>query len=242
ILGTAIETIALEKAGIAKPGVPLVLGPVSEAAAAVIETYAAQVGAPVVYAHDVVQIDEVPSLPVLGTFQRTNAVTAIAVLKQLDGTLRPSRDAILRSFSELSIPGRMELVPAKPPVVFDMAHNAEKAESLVASLRESFAGRRVHYVVAIGEPKDARRILEILATLPSTFTFTSYVAAGRRAIAPSRLSTIAESIGRWGRAIGDPVEALTVARRLATMDDVVVVTGSTFVVGELREWFIPATV
>jgi folylpolyglutamate synthase/dihydropteroate synthase len=81
-----------------------------------------------------------------------------------------------------------------------------------------------------------------LATLPSTFTFTSYVAAGRRAIAPSRLSTIAESIGRWGRAIGDPVEALTVARRLATMDDVVVVTGSTFVVGELREWFIPATV
>jgi dihydrofolate synthase/folylpolyglutamate synthase len=242
ILGTAIEAIALEKAGIAKPGIPLVLGPVSGAAAAVIEAYAAQTGAPVVYAHDVVESDEVPPLPVLGTFQRTNAVTAIAVLKQLDEMLRPSRDAILRSFSELSIPGRMELVPAKPPVVFDMAHNAEKAESLVASLRESFAGRRVHYVVAIGEPKDARRILEILATLPSTFTFTSYAAAGRRAIAPSRLSTIAESIGRWGRAIVDPVEALTVARRLATMDDVVVVTGSTFVVGELREWYIPASV
>ncbi|MFY9739618.1 MAG: Mur ligase family protein [Candidatus Cybelea sp.] len=242
ILGTTIEAIALEKAGIAKSGVPLVLGPLSETAAAVIEAYAAQAGAPVVYAHDVVQIDEVPPLPVLGTFQRTNAVTAIAVLKQLDEALRPSRDAILRSFAELSIPGRMELLPAKPPVVFDMAHNAEKAESLVASLRESFAGRRVHYVVAIGESKDARRILEILATLPSTFTFTSYVAAGRRAIAPSRLSTIAESIGRWGRAIGDPVEALTVARRLATLNDVVVVTGSTFVVGELREWFIPATV
>jgi dihydrofolate synthase/folylpolyglutamate synthase len=242
ILGTTIEAIALEKAGIAKPGVPLVLGPVSGAAAAVIEAYAAQAGALVVYAHDVVQVDEVPPLPVLGIFQRTNAVTAIAVLKQLDETLRPSRDAISRSFSELSIPGRMELVPARPPVVFDMAHNAEKAESLVASLRESFAGRRIHYVVAIGEPKDARRILEILAALPSTFTFTSYVAAGRRAIAPSRLSTIAESIGRWGRAIVDPVEALTVARRLATMDDVVVVTGSTFVVGELREWFIPATV
>jgi len=242
ILGTAIEAIAFEKAGIAKPGVPLVLGPVSDAAAAVIEAYAAQVGAPVVYARDVVQVDEVPPLPVLGIFQRTNAVIAIAVLKQLGEALRPSRDAILRSFSELSIPGRMEMLAAKPPVLFDMAHNAEKAEALVASLQESFAGRRIHYVVAIGETKDARRILEILAMLPCTFTFTSYAAAGRRAIAPLRLATIAESIGCWGRAIGNPVEALTVARRLAAMDDVVVVTGSTFVVGELREWFIPAIV
>jgi dihydrofolate synthase/folylpolyglutamate synthase len=242
ILGTALEAIAFEKAGIAKAGVPLVLGPVPDAAAAVIEAHAVQVGAPVVYARDVVQVDEVPPLPVLGTFQRTNAVSAIAVLKQLGEALRPSRDAIWRSFSELSIPGRMELVPAKPPVVFDMAHNAEKAESLVDSLRESFAGCRVHYVVAIGETKDARRILEILAALPCTFTFTSYGAPGRRAIAPARLATIAESIGCWGRAIGDPTEALTVARRLAAIDDVVVVTGSTFIVGELREWFIPAIV
>ena len=60
ILGTALEAIAFEKAGIAKPGVPLVLGPVPHAAAAVIEAYAARVGAPVVYARDVVQVDEVP--------------------------------------------------------------------------------------------------------------------------------------------------------------------------------------
>lgn len=242
ILGTGIEAIALEKAGIAKAGVPLVLGSLPEAAAAVIEAYAAEVGAPVVHAHDVVQIDDVPPLPVLGIFQRTNAVTAIAVLKQLGEALRPSRKAILQGFSELAIPGRMELVSAKPPLVFDMAHNPEKAESLVASLRESFAGRRVHYVVAVGETKDARRILETLATIPSTFTFTSYVVAGRRAISPSRLSTIAESFGSWGRAIGDPIEALTVARRLAGTEDVVVVTGSTFVVAELREWFVPAAV
>ena len=113
ILGTALEAIAFEKAGIAKPGVPLVLGPVPHAAAAVIEAYAARVGAPVVYARDVVQVDEVPPLPVLGIFQRTNAVTAIAVLKQLGEKLRPSRDATLRSFSELSIPGRMELASGK---------------------------------------------------------------------------------------------------------------------------------
>jgi folylpolyglutamate synthase/dihydropteroate synthase len=59
---------------------------------------------------------------------------------------------------------------------------------------------------------------------------------------PQRLAAIAQSFGGWGRAISDPVEALTVARRLAAADDVVVVTGSTFVVAGLREWYVPAAV
>jgi dihydrofolate synthase/folylpolyglutamate synthase len=133
----------------------------------------------------------------------------------------------------------MEQLYGKPAVVFDIAHNPDKAESLAASLREHFPGRRIHFVVAIGETKDARRIIEIFATLPSTFTFTSFTVTGRHAIAASRLAAIAESLGTWGRAIGDPIEALSVARRRAEIDDVVVVTGSTFVVAQLREWYAP---
>ncbi len=262
VLGNTIEEIAFEKAGIAKPGVPLVLAAVRPAARAVIERYAAEVGAPVVHVSDVVQVelDEASDLhgqvllvasargsyrlrvPVLGIFQRTNVATAIAVLEQLGEDLRPSRDDLVRGFAELAIPGRMELISGNPKVVFDIAHNAEKAESLVASLRESFANRRVHYVVAIGETKDAGRIVEILSTLPSTFTFTSFAVSGRRAIPPARLATLAESLGSWGRAIADPIEALTVSRRMADFDDVVVVTGSTFLVAGLREWYVPTTV
>ena len=260
ILGSTLEAIALEKAGIAKPGVPLVVGSVPEAARAVIERYAAEVGAPVVLVRDVVRIAVEKSdlhgavlnlqtagdtyaleLPVLGIFQRSNAATAIAVLERL-GDLRPDREAIHRGFAALTIPGRMEFVSSNPPVVFDIAHNVEKAEALVASLQESFAGRRIHYVVSIGESKDARRILEVLSKLPSTFTFTAYSSAGRKAIPASRLSTIAESFGSWGRAVSDPIEALTVARRVAAIEDIVVVTGSTFIVAGLREWFVPASV
>ncbi|HEX3369284.1 MAG TPA: folylpolyglutamate synthase/dihydrofolate synthase family protein [Candidatus Cybelea sp.] len=260
ILGTTLEAIALEKAGIAKPGVPLVVGSVPEAARRVIERYAAEVGAPVVLVRDAVEVGIEQSdvhgavlnlqtsgdryaieLPVLGIFQRSNAATAVAVLERL-GELRPDREAIQRGFAALTIPGRMEFVSSKPPVLFDIAHNVEKAEALVASLQESFGGRRIHYVVSIGESKDARRILEVLAKLPSTFTFTSYSTAGRKAIPASRLSTIAESFGSWGRAVGDPIEALTIARRIAAIEDVVVVTGSTFIVGRLREWFVPASV
>jgi folylpolyglutamate synthase/dihydropteroate synthase len=231
-------------------------------ARAVIERYAAEIGAPVVNAADVVRVElEQPSpaqgqalrvrsaqgtyrlmLPVLGIFQRANAAMAIAVLEQLGDDLRPDLEALVRGFEALLIPGRMELVTRNPAVLFDVAHNAEKAESLVASLRERFAGRRIHYVVAIGESKDARHILEILGAVPSTFTFTSFVVEGRRAISPARLARIAEALGAWGRAIADPTEALTVARRRAELDDVVVVTGSTFVVAELRAWYAPAAV
>jgi dihydrofolate synthase/folylpolyglutamate synthase len=243
VLGTTLEAIAFEKAGIAKPGVPLVLASVPPAARAVVERYAGEVGAPIVYVSDAARRSAAQlSLQVIGIFQRENAATAVTVLEQLGGELRPSRDEVARAFGEVALPGRMELFSGHPSVVFDIAHNIEKAASLVASLRETFPARRIHYVVAIGESKDARRILEILAGLPSTFTFTSFAATGRRAIRPQRLATIAQSFGGWGRAISDPVEALTVARRLAAADDVVVVTGSTFVVAGLREWYVPAAV
>ncbi len=243
VLGTTLEAIAFEKAGIAKPGVPLVLASVPPAARAVVERYAGEVGAPIVYVSDAARRSAAQlSLQVIGIFQRENAATAVTVLEQLGGELRPSRDEVARAFGEVALPGRMELFSGHPSVVFDIAHNIEKAASLVASLRETFPARRIHYVVAIGESKDARRILEILAGLPSTFTFTSFAATGRRAIRPQRLATIAQSFGGWGRAISDPAEALTVARRLAAVDDVVVVTGSTFVVAGLREWYVPAAV
>jgi dihydrofolate synthase / folylpolyglutamate synthase len=262
VLGDTLEEIALEKAGIAKPGVPLVLADVPAAAKRVIENYAARAGAAVVAVGDAARIEHEPGddsrgqflrlttargtcrirLPVLGIFQRTNAATAAAVLEQLAPELRPTLEAFARGLEALVIPARMELVSRNPAVLFDIAHNAEKAESLVASLRERFAGRRIHYVVGIGETKDARGILEILMSQAATFTFTSFTISGRRAIPPARLATIAESLGTWGRAIADPVEALTVARRAADVDDVVVVTGSTFVVAELREWYIPTTV
>jgi len=261
VLGSTIEAISLENAGIAKRGVPLVLAPLPDEARAVIERYARDAGAPVIHVADVVRITVESNdargqglrvttargsfhlaMPVLGVFQRTNAATAIAVLEQTEERLRPGIDAIVSGFEQLEIAGRMEVLSHNPAVVFDVAHNAEKASSLVLSLRERFSGRRIHYVVAIGESKDARRILEILGEMPSTFTFTSFAAQGRHAIAPSRLAAMAESIGSWGRSISDPIEAFSVARRLAAIEDVIVVTGSTFVVAGLREWYAPAPV
>jgi dihydrofolate synthase / folylpolyglutamate synthase len=259
VLGDTIEAIALEKAGIAKPGVPLVLGAMPAEAAATIARHAGEVGAPVVRAGDVTSVGETRfdafnsgqafeivtqhgrydiRTPVLGEFQRANAATAIAVLERLPAAFRPAVENVETGFSRIVIPGRFEMFRAHPSVVFDIAHNGEKAQHLAASLAEAFPESRIHFVVAIGEDKDAREILSELAKGAVTFTFTTFKTEGRQAARPQKLALIAESIGRWGRVIQHPVDALEAVRRAAGSEDIVVVTGSTFLVAELRDWWI----
>ncbi|MGB6987455.1 MAG: folylpolyglutamate synthase/dihydrofolate synthase family protein [Candidatus Aquilonibacter sp.] len=260
VLGESLEEIAFEKAGIAKPGVPLVVAVEDETAFAVIAEQARQAGAPLVDARDAaVPIENVrveregqhfevrtANAPyaietrMLGSFQRRNAATAIVTMEHLPPALRPNPAQIESAFAELIIPGRMEVYPGHPTLVFDIAHNVEKAQELVRSLDERFAGHHFTYVVAISASKDATEILRTLASLPANFVFTSFDTAGREATNPMRLLRIAEKIGTWGRSVGDPIEALSVARRSAAANDVIVVTGSTFLVAALREWWLVA--
>jgi dihydrofolate synthase/folylpolyglutamate synthase len=256
-LGETLREIAREKAGIAKPGVPLVVSIEDEVALATVREQAELAGAPLINALEATQIETVRSLrdgqafsirtslatypistPALGEFQRRNAATTIAILEQLPSEFRPTAAAVEEGFATLTIPGRMEYYAGYPSMIFDIAHNAEKAEHLVTSLRESFPERRFSFVVAIGESKDALEILRRLATLPGGFTFTSFEVAGRTATKPQKLAVLAESLGTWGRVVRDPVEAISIARRNAAAEDVVVVTGSTFIVAELREWWL----
>ena len=261
ILGETIPEIARDKAGVAKRGVPLVSASRNPDARREIEQACADVGAPFVSVVDTVRIETGPdqqsgqsftvltpcdryeiTTPLLGDFQQENAATAIRALEQLDAPLRPSRDAIEAGFARLRIPGRMELFPGHPAVVFDIAHNPDKAQHAAHALRRAFPNHRFALVLAIAESQDAIEVIRPFAALPaSSFTFTSFsAAAGRIANDPERLASLAESIGAHATAICDPVAAFASARRDAEEDEVVVVTGSTFVVAELRESFVKA--
>ncbi|MDP9105122.1 MAG: bifunctional folylpolyglutamate synthase/dihydrofolate synthase [Candidatus Eremiobacteraeota bacterium] len=256
ILGDTVEEIARDKAGIAKAGIPLVSFVRDAGARAVIERACADAGAPFVSVADTVTIEPrhgerygqsftlttpedryAISLPVLGDFQQENAATAVRALEQLGPGLRPSREQIESGLARTVIPGRMEFFPSHPGVVFDIAHNPDKAAHLAHALAETFPNRRFTFVMAIGESKDAAQVIEPFLALRGSFTFTTFSVAGRTASRPQRLASIADELGGWGRAITDPVEAFSIARRNADADDVIVVTGSTFVVAELREWW-----
>ena len=256
ILGETLEEIARDKAGVAKRGVPLVSDVRDAGARRVIEAACADAGAPFVSVADTVTIERrsgerygqsftvtTPedrydvSLPILGDFQQENAATAIRTLEQLAPDLRPTREQIESGLSRTVIPGRMEFFPSHPGVVFDIAHNPDKAERLAHALALSFPGRRFTFVMAIGESKDAVKVIEPFLALNGGFVFTSFSTPGRTSSRPQRLALIADDKGAWGRAISDPVEAFSIARRNADADDIIVVTGSTFIVAELRDWW-----
>lgn len=257
ILGDTLEEIATDKAGIAKTGIPLVSAVADPGPRAIIQAHCAQVGARFISVLDAVSIEPQQSqrygqsfvvttpaacyelqLPVLGEFQKTNAATAILALEQLNDRFRPSVEEVARGLSQLLLPGRMEFFPSFPSIIFDVAHNPDKAAHLVGSLRAKFADRRFVFIIAVTDSKDAHRVLQAFVDLPASFIFTGFQTPGRTATRPQRLASIAEDLGIWGRAIASPVEALEVARRNASASDIIVITGSTFVVAELREWWL----
>ena len=129
--------------------------------------------------------------------------------------LRPSREQIESGLARTVIPGRMEFFPSHPGVVFDIAHNPDKAAHLAHALAETFPDRRFTFVMAIGESKDAAQVIEPFLALKGSFTFTTFSVAGRNASRPQRLASITNELGGWGRAITDPVEAFSIARRNA---------------------------
>jgi dihydrofolate synthase/folylpolyglutamate synthase len=256
VLGETIEEIARDKAGIAKPGVALV-SDAREPARGIIQSIATGAGAPFIAVAEAATIAARPSemygqsfavttdaatyelaLPVLGRFQQRNAATALVALEQLRPALRPSVAAVERGLGGLVIPGRMEFFPGFPGIVFDVAHNPDKSAGLAQSLAETFPERRFAFIVAIGESKNAVDVLRPFFGLSASFIFTAFQAPGRSSVNPQRLLNIAEQAGQSARAIADPIEALSVARRNADAAAIVVVTGSTFVVGALRGWWL----
>ena len=130
-LGDTVEKIAAEKAGIVKPGVPVVLGRNEPSVRAVIEARANEVGAPFHYAPDLADESEIPAdFSLAGAFNRENAVTALAALKVLLGSNRLPSTAI-EGFRRVVWPGRFQRVG---DFIVDGAHNPPAARALASSI------------------------------------------------------------------------------------------------------------
>ena len=162
-LGGTIESVAREKAGIIKPGVPVVLGRNDAAVRAIVEARAHEAGAPFVYAPDVADEGELPSdFSLRGSFNRENAVTALAVLKTLGGGKIPA--GALDGFARVCWPGRFQAVG---DCIIDGAHNPPAAKALADALEEQASedGEPPCYVLVFGAcaDKDVDVVLKTLA-------------------------------------------------------------------------------
>jgi len=258
LLGDSLASIAREKAGIIKPNVPVVSAPQPDEALEVIEAVARERQAPVILvgrdwlytARQTSQIGQAfstgpagePQIPywtgLAGGHQALNGAVALAVLAQVRRAGIPVTESGIREgLAQVDWPGRLERVADAPTVVLDAAHNGASAQWLNASLDTLFPQRPRVLVFGASADKDIRGMFEAL--LPGTDHLIASQAVHPRAMAPEEIETVARTVGYSGpiAQIADVPSALSYAQRLAGPGGLVVVTGSLFIVGEVRTLF-----
>jgi dihydrofolate synthase/folylpolyglutamate synthase len=260
LLGNRLTSIAREKAGIVKPGRPVISGVTVPEARAVVEQICKERNAPLRqlgvdfryrYRPGYVDSDSVrkPRVEVttwercwpqmdqnlLGDHQAANASVAVACVEMLrtQGWAIPNA-AVARGLAEVSWPARMEVISRRPLVVLDCAHNVASAEALVETLESCFPPGRRLLLFAGSSDKDIPGMFRVLTPHFDHALLTRY-SDSPRSVPPEQL------IG-WWRAAGDrpattyatPTEAWAAARAMAGHADLICVSGSVFLAGEMR--------
>lgn len=256
-LGHSIEEIAGEKAGIIKPGAWIVCAPQREEARRVIEQRAAELGARVWRIDDEWIVEDVKSRDGLysaaathkptstkmriapslaGRFQIDNALAAATAAILLQERGRPiSHGAIEEGIASAQWPGRLERVAKEPAIYFDGAHNPAAARELRKFWDDELAGKRIFLIYGAMRDKAVDEIAGVLFPRAEKVFLTQ--PRQPRAISVELLAEMTAGLARSEERIPEPAAALEKARVEANRDDVIFITGSLFLVGDLRrEW------
>ncbi|MFZ1694345.1 MAG: folylpolyglutamate synthase/dihydrofolate synthase family protein [Flavobacteriales bacterium] len=230
-LGDTLEKIAAEKAGIIKPGIPVVIGEAEGEVAEVFKRRALEMAARITF------VDHHSALPVKsalqGEHQVQNARTALAAVDVLRARgWRIPEAAVVNGFANVvantGLRGRWEVIGQSPLTIADVAHNVDGMRMVNAMLART-PHDRLRIVLGMVNDKD---IDAVLALLPKNAAYHFCKADIPRGMAADMLRQKAELHGLTGTSHGSVAEALAAARLSAGGQDLVLVTGSVFVVAE----------
>ena len=251
-LGPTLTSIGWHKAGIMRAGRPAVSAPQSTEALEVIEAEARLLRAPLqVVGREWTwsplaagfRVDG-PSQTLLGVqmdlvgdHQRDNATTAIAALDAVRRRFPVQASEIVSALKTVEWPGRLQIISRRPQVVLDGAHNAASAEVVRHALDADFTFDRLLLVVGLSAGKDALGVLGALA--PRTDRIYLTRSKHERSAPPSELEPLVRSASPAATVMVTDVAdaALDAAIAEAGPNDLVLVTGSLFLVGEALEWW-----
>lgn len=254
-LGDTLPQIAAEKAGIMKPGVPVVIGEKgNKEVERVFRDKAASLQAPIHFSEEeisdlsavregsrwIFNTREYPSIicELSGFAQRKNArtlLTAVALLQE--GGLSIPRDAVYRGFSQVisltGLRGRWQQLQEKPKIICDIAHNAHGLRDVMEQLK-SEQYNQLHMVFGMANDKDTGSVLPLLPT-EARYYFTR--ASVERALDEQLLQEQAGAVGLKGERFGSVAEAVAAAMKNADENDLIFIGGSSFVVADVLPLF-----
>ncbi len=258
-LGKTLPEIAVEKAGIIKKDVPVIIGETQPETEQVFINKAQSLNAPITFADQHFSVeehhnDDVRMLadirhngnpymrgihsPLDGIYQRKNLATVMAAIEQLKAqgvklTKKGCREGIANVIADTGLQGRWQLLAKRPTIICETAHNAPGVEALCAKL-SYMRYRQLHIVYGCVNDKDYVHILEML---PHDARYYYTRPSVQRGLDAHTLQKSAQTTGRKGEAYTDVYAALDAARAASYNSDLIVVTGSIFLVADLlADW------
>ena len=255
-LGDTLAQIAREKAGIIKPGVPVVSSPQKPEALEVIRAVCQHQHAPLYIAGEpggpkvsllsasmtgqVCRIDGLArvydelALPLAGEHQLWNAAVAVALIELVERAGFPvGEPAIREGLARVRWPGRFQVIEGSPQIVLDVAHDEASAQALVKTLRAFFPDRRLSLVFGIYRDKEAEAMAAALAPICAFAALTA--SRSPRAMPREKLWERVNRFFPRCEMAESVAAALDLAKREAGRGGLVLVTGSLSVVGEAME-------
>ena len=233
MLGDTLEEIANEKAGIIKSGVPVVIGEYHDETFPVFARKAKQMGSRLVLDQKFGRNTSSTSLPYHKAKNEDGVFTLAKVLKELGWDIE--HKDICKGYHELEtltgLKGRYQVISSKPPTVADVAHNVEGLSALFQYAKPP-KGKRLHLIYGTVKDKDLTPIFKLFPSDAKLYWTQSGVP---RSLKVEELCKTAEVHGLVGESHSNVNDALQSARENALPEDLIVVTGSTFVVAELEE-------
>jgi dihydrofolate synthase/folylpolyglutamate synthase len=250
-LGSTIEEVATEKAGIVKPGKTAVVREQPPEALEVIRARCAEYEVRMLLeGHDWGLQERIPGvggqalaihtphgpyddlvLPMFGAHAAASAGAAVVAVETfLDRRL--DVESVRGALGRVTSPGRLEVVGRRPLVVLDGAHNPAAAEALAAALPEAFTWRRLHLVLAVFSNKDLVRIVRRLAPLVDVAYAATTASVRARSAEEIADALSAENVA--AQSFASVGEALAAARSTAGPEDLILVTGSLYTVADAR--------
>jgi dihydrofolate synthase/folylpolyglutamate synthase len=251
-LGTRLEQIAFEKAGIIKPGAGVITGTRQKHAADVIRRVASEKGVPLHRLGREIRIRMGKDgrfsysgvekrwrglqVGLAGDHQRTNAALALGALELLmQQGLMISEDAIHDGLVRVRWPGRLEVAAESPLVLLDGAHNPSAIKILKQYLKDTTQPDKLTLVVGILKDKEWKTMVMDLAQIAHRLILTK--PAYERAADPEMLASVLRPFdSRHVSVVPNVADAVSMAVDLARPDDTVCITGSLYTVGEAKAY------
>jgi dihydrofolate synthase / folylpolyglutamate synthase len=230
LLGDSLEEISLEKAGIIKNNVPVIIGRKQKETTNIFREAAKKKNATLIYSEEQKEY----KTDLLGAYQKENINTAVTAINELQKqnwkiTEENIKSGLLKIVKNTSLFGRWQILNKTPLIICDTGHNADGIKEIVKQLNK-LEYKKLHFLYGTVNDKNTEKILSMLPTDAEYYFCKANIPRG---LDESVLRDLAYKEGLKGKSYSSVSKALKLAKNNATKDDLIFIGGSTFIVAEV---------